>query len=99
MALQYKSFKSFVRRRNETKIAYLTSETFATQRKRLRLMSRIQIRDAFDCIFLFLSYQLSPTRPSYRSPRMRPRRGGNRIPRICNYFESSRPTVGLTTRT
>jgi len=70
---------------------------------------RARRRDAFDCISLSLSLSLSlPCLPPHRSPRScrdadatrsSARHGGNRIPWIRNYFESSRPTVGLTTRT
>jgi len=55
---------------------------------------RSQLRSCFGCIRSRFPHPLPFLRRAARA-----RHGGNRIPRVRNYFESSRPTVGLTTRT
>lgn len=71
--------------------------TLVTRRKRSQLR---RVSNAFDRASLFLHFSLAASPPrAARRGAARARHGGNRIPRIRNYFESSRPTVGLTTRT
>lgn len=77
-------YKSFTRRRNGQGSKKKTGHARnATRAIAFRMCSRSRFS-----LSLFL-------------PRCQPltRHGGNRIPRIRNYFESSRPPVGLTTRT